>query len=101
MSYRLTHRLQAASSKQEARMDDTEPQTAAAKVLWHFTMPLDGFVAGPEHDMDWLTGGNFWRDGRSMRSTCTSRRFSSASASASTTTRLTTGSSSPGRRRRS
>src|SRR5580658_2462445 len=37
-------------------MDDTEPQTAAAKVLWHFTMSLDGFVAGPEHDMDWLTG---------------------------------------------
>jgi dihydrofolate reductase len=41
---------------QEARMDDTEPQIAAAKVLWHFTMSLDGFVAGPEHDMDWLTG---------------------------------------------
>src|ERR1700740_2923557 len=41
---------------QEARMDDTEPQNAAAKVLWHFTMSLDGFVAGPEHDMQWLTG---------------------------------------------
>src|ERR1700736_4418539 len=41
---------------QEARMDDTEPQTAAARVLWHFTMSLDGFVAGPEHDMHWLTG---------------------------------------------
>ena len=25
-------------------MDDTEPQAAAAKVLWHFTMSLDGFV---------------------------------------------------------
>ena len=37
-------------------MDDTEPQTAAAKVLWHFTMSLDGFVARPEHDMHWLTG---------------------------------------------
>jgi len=37
-------------------MDDPEPQTAAAKVLWHFTMSLDGFVAGPEHDMHWLTG---------------------------------------------
>lgn len=23
------------------------PQTAAGKVLWHFTMSLDGFVAGP------------------------------------------------------
>src|SRR6478752_8351988 len=41
---------------QGARMGDTEPQTAAAKVLWHFTMSLDGFVAGPEHDMHWLTG---------------------------------------------
>ena len=37
-------------------MGDLEPQTAAAKVLWHFTMSLDGFVAGPEHDMHWLTG---------------------------------------------
>ena len=27
-------------------MDDTEPQTAAAKVLWHFTMSLDGSAAG-------------------------------------------------------
>lgn len=37
-------------------MSDTEPQTASGKVLWHFTMSLDGFVAGPEHAMDWLTG---------------------------------------------
>jgi len=37
-------------------MNDTEPQTAAGKVLWHFTMSLDGFVAGPNHDMDWMTG---------------------------------------------
>lgn len=37
-------------------MIDTEPQTAAAKVLWHFTMSLDGFVAGPDHAMDWMTG---------------------------------------------
>lgn len=34
-------------------MDDTEPQVAAGKVLWHFTMSLDGFVAGPNHAMDW------------------------------------------------
>ena len=40
-------------------MDDTEPQTAAAKVLWHFTMSLDGFVAGPGHAMDWMTGISF------------------------------------------
>ncbi|SEN36747.1 Dihydrofolate reductase [Actinacidiphila rubida] len=33
-----------------------EPQTARGKVLWHFTMSLDGFVAGPEHAMDWMTG---------------------------------------------
>src|ERR671914_1362465 len=35
-----------------------EPQTAAGKVLWHFTMSLDGFVAGPNHAMDWMTGTN-------------------------------------------
>jgi dihydrofolate reductase len=34
-------------------------QTADAKVLWHFTMSLDGFVAGPDHDMSWLTGFSF------------------------------------------
>ena len=33
-----------------------EPQTAAGKVLWHFTMSLDGFVAGPNHGMDWMAG---------------------------------------------
>jgi dihydrofolate reductase len=37
-------------------LSDTEPQTAAGKVLWHFTMSLDGFVAGPKHEMDWMTG---------------------------------------------
>jgi dihydrofolate reductase len=37
-------------------MSDTEPQTAGGKVLWHFTMSLDGFVAGPDHRMDWMTG---------------------------------------------
>jgi dihydrofolate reductase len=35
---------------------DPEPQTAAGKVLWHFTMTLDGFIAGPGHTFDWLTG---------------------------------------------
>ena len=35
---------------------DIEPQTAAGKVLLHFTMSLDGFVAGPNHEMDWMTG---------------------------------------------
>jgi dihydrofolate reductase len=37
-------------------MIDTEPQTADAKVLWHFLMSLDGFVAGANHAMDWVTG---------------------------------------------
>jgi dihydrofolate reductase len=40
-------------------MNDTEPQTAGGKVLWHFTMSLDGFVAGREHQMDWMTGISF------------------------------------------
>ena len=35
-------------------LPDIEPQTAAGKVLWHFTMSLDGFVAGPDHAMDWM-----------------------------------------------
>jgi dihydrofolate reductase len=35
---------------------DPAPQTAAGKVLWHFTMSLDGFVAGPGHGMDWMSG---------------------------------------------
>ncbi len=38
---------------------DTERQTAGDKVLWHFTMSLDGFVAGPNHTMDWMTGISF------------------------------------------
>jgi dihydrofolate reductase len=40
-------------------MSDTEPQTAGGKVLWHFTMSLDGFVAGPNHEMDWMSGVSF------------------------------------------
>jgi len=37
-------------------MSDTKPQTAERKVLFHFAMSLDGFVAGPDHEMDWMTG---------------------------------------------
>ena len=37
-------------------MSEIEPQTAGGKVLWHFTMSLDGFVAGPDHGMDWMAG---------------------------------------------
>ncbi|MEU9169010.1 dihydrofolate reductase family protein [Streptomyces sp. NPDC048420] len=40
-------------------LTDMDPQTAAGKVLWHFAMSLDGFVAGPEHAMDWMTGFSF------------------------------------------
>jgi hypothetical protein len=25
------------------------------KVIWHVTMSLDGFVAAPDHDMDWMS----------------------------------------------
>jgi len=35
-------------------MKDTTRQTAGGKVLMHFTMSLDGFVAGPGHSMDWM-----------------------------------------------
>jgi dihydrofolate reductase len=40
------------------QLADTERQTAGGKVLWHFTMSLDGFVAGPNHSMDWMDGSN-------------------------------------------
>jgi dihydrofolate reductase len=33
-----------------------------SKVLWHITMSLDGFVAGPGDDMAWLFGGGFAAD---------------------------------------
>ena len=36
-------------------MTDIAPQTAAGKVLLHFAMSLDGFVAGPEHSMDFMS----------------------------------------------
>jgi len=49
----------ATRERMEVWMNDLRPQTAAGKVLWHFTMSLDGFVAGPNHDMSWLTGFSF------------------------------------------
>jgi dihydrofolate reductase len=42
----------------EAWMNDLR-QPGDGKVLWHFTMSLDGFVAGRNHDMSWLTGFSF------------------------------------------
>jgi dihydrofolate reductase len=44
-------------------MSDFEPQTANGKVLWHFTMSLDGFVTGPDHDMEWMGTGISERPG--------------------------------------
>ncbi|MDA1362747.1 dihydrofolate reductase family protein [Glycomyces luteolus] len=37
-------------------MDEIGPQQAEGKVMLHFSMSLDGFVAGPGHSMDWLAG---------------------------------------------
>jgi dihydrofolate reductase len=40
-------------------MGDTKRQSASGKVLWHFTMSIDGFVAGPDHRMAWMAGTSF------------------------------------------
>lgn len=37
-------------------MTELPPQTPAGKVCLRFTMSLDGFVAGPGHSMDFLSG---------------------------------------------
>jgi dihydrofolate reductase len=37
-------------------MTDKTGQGAAGKVVMHFMMSLDGFVAGPGHTMDFMTG---------------------------------------------
>jgi hypothetical protein len=37
---------------------DTKAETAEGNALLHFTMSLDGFVAGPNHEMDWMAGTN-------------------------------------------
>jgi dihydrofolate reductase len=44
-------------------MTDIAPRTADGKVLMHFSMSLDGFVAGPDHDMGWLGAGFTGRPG--------------------------------------
>jgi hypothetical protein len=31
-----------------------------SKVIWHVTMSLDGFIAGPDDSMDWVVGE--WSD---------------------------------------
>jgi len=40
--------------KEGYQMKDTTRQSAEGKVLMHFSMSLDGFVAGPGHSMDWM-----------------------------------------------
>ena len=35
-------------------MNDTEPQTADGKLLWHTMLSLDGFIAGRDDDMGWV-----------------------------------------------
>jgi dihydrofolate reductase len=40
-------------------MTDMTPQRAEGKVLWHFTMSLDGFIAAPDHEMGWMSGVGF------------------------------------------
>jgi dihydrofolate reductase len=37
-------------------MSNAETMGPAGKVLWNFLMSLDGFVAGVNHDMGWMTG---------------------------------------------
>lgn len=39
-------------------MTDAPPLSSPGrgKILWHFTMSLDGFVAGPGGSMDWMSG---------------------------------------------
>ncbi len=39
-----------------ANVRAADAPTSAGKVLWHFTMSLDGFVAGPNHSFDWMAG---------------------------------------------
>lgn len=43
-------------------MTGSAPQTAAGKVLLHFAMSLDGFVATPDHGHDWMPGIAFRPD---------------------------------------
>jgi hypothetical protein len=37
--------------------------TARGKVVWHVTMSLDGFIAGPDDALDWVFGPGQFRDG--------------------------------------
>jgi dihydrofolate reductase len=52
-------RAETPQSIDATQMADTKPQAAGGKVLWHFTMSLDGVVAGRNHAMNWMTGISF------------------------------------------
>ncbi len=39
-----------------------DADVSGSKTLWHITMSLDGFVAGPRGDMSWLLGNGFAMD---------------------------------------
>jgi hypothetical protein len=49
----LAHSLDPTSPRRSRTPNRRPPE---GKVLWHSTMSLDGFVAGPNHAMDWMTG---------------------------------------------
>jgi hypothetical protein len=38
----------------ESEQYSPPPQSAAGKVLMHFAVSMDGFVAGPDHDMSFM-----------------------------------------------
>jgi hypothetical protein len=39
---------------------DPGRSTTVSKAIWHITMSLDGFIAGPDDSMDWVVGE--WSD---------------------------------------
>ena len=56
-----------------------------SKVIWHITMSLDGFIAGPDDSMDWVVGewsddGTNTRDIEVDRSSMADEVFHSAGA---------------------
>ena len=42
--------------RQMAGVPDAERRARMGKVLWHTMMSLDGFIAGPNDDMQWVFG---------------------------------------------
>jgi dihydrofolate reductase len=52
----LHHKRTSPQGADTAMTEQTSTTPARGKVMWHFTMSLDGFIAGPNHSMDWLAG---------------------------------------------